>query len=66
MNRRLEALLVLGLLLLAAALHVWDLTRLPPGFNAHELASIRITETVRQGDVSVYYQIDGAPGRAGL
>ncbi|RPI97624.1 MAG: hypothetical protein EHM39_09200, partial [Chloroflexi bacterium] len=66
MNRRLEALLVLSLLLLAAALRVWDLTRLPPGFNAHELASIRMTETVRQGDVSVYYQIDGAPGRAGL
>ena len=66
MNRRLEALLVLGLLLLAAALRIWDLTRLPPGFNAHELASIRITETVRQGDVAVYYQIDAAPGRAGL
>jgi hypothetical protein len=54
------------LLLLAAVLRIWDLTRLPPGFNDDELAFIRVTETVRQGDVAVYYQIAGTHGRAGM
>jgi 4-amino-4-deoxy-L-arabinose transferase-like glycosyltransferase len=52
--------------LLAAVLRTWDLTRLPPGFDDDELAFIRITETVRQGDVAVYYQIAGTHGRAGM
>jgi 4-amino-4-deoxy-L-arabinose transferase-like glycosyltransferase len=66
LNRRIELFLVTGLLLLAAALRIWDLTRLPPGFSNDELASIRITETVRQGEVAVYYQIAGTHGRAGM
>jgi hypothetical protein len=51
---------------LAAVLRTWDLTRLPPGFNDDELAYIRIAETVRQGDVAVYYQIGDIQARAGL
>ncbi len=66
MNRRIELFLVTGLLVLAAVLRIWDLTRLPPGFNDDELAFIRITETVRQGEVAVYYQIAGTHGRAGM
>ena len=66
MNRRIELFLVTGLLLLAAALRIWDLARLPPGFSDDELASIRITETVRQGEVAVYYQIAGTHGRAAI
>lgn len=66
MNRRIELVLVLSLFLLAALLRIWDLTRLPPGFSSDELAYIRITETMRQGDVAVYFQIAGTHARAGL
>lgn len=66
MNRRLEYSLIVGLLLLAAVLRVWDLTRLPPGFNTDELAHIRITETIRQGHIAIHYQVGDDVGRAGL
>jgi 4-amino-4-deoxy-L-arabinose transferase-like glycosyltransferase len=65
LNRRLELILVTSLLVLAAALRIWDLTRLPPGFSDDELAFIRIAETVRQGDVAVYYQVGDLQARAG-
>lgn len=66
MNRRQETFLIVGLLLLAAALRVWDLTRLPPGFNTDELANIRMTETIRQGHIAIHYQVGDGVGRAGL
>lgn len=66
MNRRLELLLVICLLLVAAALRTWDLTQLPPGFSDDEFAYIRMAETVRQGDVAVYYQVGDRQGRAGF
>ncbi len=66
MNRRLELTLVTLLLLLAALLRVWDLTRLPPGFSNEELAYIRMSQTVRQGEVAVYYQVGDGQGHAGL
>jgi hypothetical protein len=53
-------------LLLAALLRIWDLTRLPPGFSDNELAYIRITETMRQRDVAVYYQIGDGQARAAM
>ncbi|MBN1200934.1 MAG: glycosyltransferase family 39 protein [Anaerolineae bacterium] len=64
MNRRLELLLVTILLLMAAVLRTWDLTSLPPGFSNDELAYIRITETVRDGDIKVYYHVGDGQGRA--
>ncbi|MBN1563970.1 MAG: hypothetical protein JXA10_09025 [Anaerolineae bacterium] len=66
MKRQLELVLVTSLFILAAVLRIWDLTTLPPGFSNDELAYIRITETVRQGDVAVYYQVGDMHGRAGL
>ncbi len=66
MNRRVELLAVTSFLLLAVLLRVWDLASLPPGFSDDELAHIRMTETVRQGDISVYYQVGGVQGRAGM
>ncbi|HVO68435.1 MAG TPA: glycosyltransferase family 39 protein, partial [Aggregatilineaceae bacterium] len=66
MNKRIELSLVTGLLLLAALLRLWDLTRLPPGFSENELAYLRITETVRQRDVAVYYQVGDGQARAGM
>lgn len=66
MNRRLELALITGLLLLAAVLRLWNLTHLPPGFSDDELAYINITETVREGDVAVFYQVGDGEGRTGL
>jgi 4-amino-4-deoxy-L-arabinose transferase-like glycosyltransferase len=66
LNKRIELWLVTGLLLLAALLRLWDLTRLPPGFSENELAYLRITETVRQRDVAVYYQVGDGQARAGM
>ncbi|MBN1678928.1 MAG: hypothetical protein JW966_01465 [Anaerolineae bacterium] len=66
MNRRIELSLVTLLVLLAAVLRIWDLSELPAGFSDNELAHIRLTEAVRQGDVSVYYQVGDGHGRAGM
>lgn len=66
MNRRLELWLVVGLLLLAALLRLWNLVELPPGFSDDELAYIHITESVRSGDVAVYYVAPNGTGRAAL
>ena len=66
LKRHVELVLVTSLLILAAVLRIWDLTQLPPGFSDDEFAYIRITETVRQGDVAVYYQVGDMHGRAGL
>jgi 4-amino-4-deoxy-L-arabinose transferase-like glycosyltransferase len=66
LNKRIELLLVTGLLLLAALLRTWDLARLPPGFSDNELAYLRMTETVHQRDVAVYYQVGDGHGRAGM
>jgi 4-amino-4-deoxy-L-arabinose transferase-like glycosyltransferase len=65
-SRRTELLAVTSLLLVAVVLRVWDITRLPPGFSDNELAYIRITETVRQGEVAVHYQVGDGHGRAGM
>ena len=66
MSRRTEILTVTSLLLVAVVLRAWDITRLPPGFSDNELAYIRITETVRQGEVAVHYQAGDGHGRAGM
>ncbi len=66
MSRKTELVLVTALLLLAALLRLWDLSHLPPGFNRDELAHIRITEAMKAGEVSVYYQIGDRLTRAAL
>lgn len=66
MNRRIEIILVTILLLLAAVLRSWDLSRVPAGFSDEELAYIRLTEAVQSGNIAVYYQVGDEHGRAGL
>jgi 4-amino-4-deoxy-L-arabinose transferase-like glycosyltransferase len=66
LSRRQELTLTVVLLLLAAGLRVWDLTRLPQGFNTTELANIRMTETIRHGHIAIHYQVGDGIGRAGL
>jgi hypothetical protein len=53
------------LLLLAAILRMWDLSTLPPGLRQDEITDARITETVRQGSIEVFYDL-GDEGREGL
>jgi 4-amino-4-deoxy-L-arabinose transferase-like glycosyltransferase len=66
LNKRTELWLVTGLLLLAALLRLADLVHLPPGFSDNELAYLRLTETVRQREVAVYYQVGDGQARAGM
>lgn len=64
MSSRIGFALAVGLLLIAAILRFWNLTTLPPGLNENEITDIRITETIRQGNVAVYYNLQslGAEG----
>ena len=65
MSNRVSYALVVMLLLLAAMLRFVNLATLPPGFSNAEIDDIRITETVRQGRVEVFYPLHGE-GREGL
>lgn len=65
MSNRVSYALVVMLLLLAAVLRFVNLATLPPGFSNAEIDNIRITETVRQGRVEVFYPL-GGEGREGL
>jgi hypothetical protein len=61
--------LAVVLLLIAAILRFSDLAILPPGLTAEEITDIRITESIRRGNVSVFYNLQplGAEGgREGL
>ncbi len=53
------------LLLLGGALRLWDTTTLPVGFSQMEIDDIRIAETVRQGRIEVFYNVNGQ-GHEGL
>lgn len=66
MSRNYPRILTTALLLLAAVLRLWDLVSMPPGFNNDELAHIRITEAIKAGEVSVYYQVGDGQTRAAL
>ena len=66
MKHQHEIALATVLLVLAALLRLWGLAQFPAGFNDNELAHIRITEAVRAGSVSVYYQAGEERVCAGL
>ncbi len=69
MSSRIGFALATILLLLGAGVRFWNLAALPPGFSADEITAIRIAETVRNGNVSVFYNLEslGATGgREGL
>jgi hypothetical protein len=63
-SRTSYALAVL-VLLVAAVFRLWDITTLPSGLQPGEIDDIRITETVRQGRVEVFYALS-TEGREGL
>lgn len=59
--------LILLILLVAAAIRIADLTRLPPGFNDDEIRGIQVAETTQQGVVASLYNVgDPAGGYEGL
>ena len=66
MKHQREMALATVLLLLAATLRLWGLAQFPAGFSDNELAYIRITEAMRVGNVSVYYQAGTGHVCAGL
>lgn len=67
MSRRPFLLYILLVLLVAAALRLVDLTRLPPGFSDEEIHQIAIAQSVREGNISTIYTVgDPARGREGL
>ena len=65
MSSRVGYALAVMLLLLAAALRMWNLTSLPAGLSQEDITDVRITETVRQGGLEVFYDL-GNEGREGL
>jgi hypothetical protein len=65
LSSRMGYALAVVLLLLAAGLRMWDLSTLPAGLNQEEITDLRITETMRQGSIEVFYNL-GNEGREGL
>lgn len=58
---------VTAILVIAAILRLVNLTRLPAGFNPDELTDLRVSETVRLGNVASFYNVGNpAGGREGL
>ncbi len=67
MPRRLQLLSITLVLLVAAALRIVALTRLPPGFSDDEINTILTSGTVRHGMLASFYNVgDPAGGREGL
>ena len=65
MSSRTGNVLAVMLLLVGMGFRLWHLSTNPPGFHPDEISDIRITETVRQGRVEVFYDL-GDEGREGL
>ena len=65
MSFRVGFALAVVLLLLAAVLRIWDLSTLPAGLHRDEITDIRVAETIRQGNIEVFYNV-GNEGREGL
>lgn len=65
MSIRLSYAFATLILLVAAVLRFASFSAIPPGLSDHEIANVRITETIRQGRVEVFYDLDGE-GREGL
>jgi 4-amino-4-deoxy-L-arabinose transferase-like glycosyltransferase len=56
-SSRFNLALITLIVLLAAFFRITDLSRLPNGFSDEEITSLRISETARQGVISVFYRV---------
>lgn len=63
-NSRMSFLVAVMLLLAAAGLRIVNITTLPFGLHDQEIVDIRLAENVRQGDVQVFFDVNGE-GREG-
>lgn len=54
MSRRLELWLVVGFLLFGVAIRLANLQTIPGGFSENEIAHLRITESIRAGNILVF------------
>ena len=58
MSSRLGYAIAVFILLVSAGFHLVELTTLPQGFNDTEIGAIRLTETIRTGQISVFYELE--------
>ncbi len=65
MSSRVSFVLAVLLLLVGAGLRMWHFSTLPAGMHAGEIVDVQVTETIRQGDIEVFYDL-GGQGREGL
>ncbi len=65
LQRRISYFIAVVILLLAAILRLHNLIEIPLGLQEDEITNIRITETARNGDIAVFYDL-GDEGREGL
>ena len=60
MSSRISYTLAVLVLLLAAALRIGQLTTLPVGLNAQEMANVDLMrDRIQQGDIRVFYELEG-------
>lgn len=64
-NSRMSFVIAVMLLLAAAMLRIINITTLPLGLHDQEIVDIRLAENVRQGDVQVFFDVNGE-GREGI
>ncbi len=56
-SHRVEKLFTVILLFLGFAIRVHDLTIIPAGFSEEEIQSIRVIETIREGNIAVFHKV---------
>lgn len=62
-----ERFIILLVLLIAAALRILDLTRLPNGYNDEEITTLYFSALAREGEVASFYRLPNEEaGREGL
>ena len=59
MSSRVSFVLAVLLLLVGAGLRMWHFSTLPAGMHAGEIVDVQVTETIRQGDIEVFYDLGG-------
>lgn len=66
MSSRVSYAIAVLILLLATGLRMWELTTVPIGLHAEEVLTLRLSDTVRAGDIRVLYPVGGGDARENL
>ena len=51
------------ILLLATGLRLWDLTTVPIGLHTEEVLTLRLSDSIRAGDIRVFYPVGNGDAR---